>query len=283
MELDVEALLESAAKAQAAADADNRSGRRHERTRDTSRDRDVKRSDRKRDHDGDIEIKSEPLSSANGRSSNRRDRSRSPDKDRGLSRRERPRESLERGGGDFYRGEGRPRTSRSVSPDGSRYYRPSGARGSGRGERDEREAREPRGRIEHEDRNRRPAYRGGRDGRDRDHRRGTPGDRMRREYTRSNTPPLNEDERDRRTVFVQQLAARLRTKELIAFFAKVGPVKEAQIVKDRVSGRSKGQVTSINIIASLIVSAALAMSNSGMRKLLQLQSDSPVKSCLVFP
>lgn len=44
-------------------------------------------------------------------------------------------------------------------------------------------------------------------------------------------------------MFVQQLAARLRTKELIAFFEKVGPVKEAQIVKDRVSGRSKGYVT----------------------------------------
>ncbi|KAH8790064.1 putative RNA-binding protein rsd1 [Hyaloscypha finlandica] len=57
---------------------------------------------------------------------------------------------------------------------------------------------------------------------------------------RETTPPLTEDERDRRTVFVQQLAARLRTKELIAFFEKVGPVKEAQIVKDRVSGRSKG-------------------------------------------
>ncbi|OWP07210.1 hypothetical protein B2J93_1983 [Marssonina coronariae] len=41
------------------------------------------------------------------------------------------------------------------------------------------------------------------------------------------------EQRDRRTVFVQQLAARLRTKELIAFFEKVGPVKEAQIVKDR--------------------------------------------------
>jgi RNA recognition motif-containing protein len=38
------------------------------------------------------------------------------------------------------------------------------------------------------------------------------------------------------------LAARLRTKELITFFEKVGPVKEAQIVKDRVSGRSKGYV-----------------------------------------
>ncbi|KMU80967.1 RNA-binding domain containing protein rsd1 [Coccidioides immitis RMSCC 3703] len=51
---------------------------------------------------------------------------------------------------------------------------------------------------------------------------------------------LTEDERDKRTVFVQQLAARLRTKELIAFFEKAGPVKDAQIVKDRVSGRSKG-------------------------------------------
>lgn len=57
---------------------------------------------------------------------------------------------------------------------------------------------------------------------------------------REHTP--TEDERDRRTVFVQQLAARLRTKELIAFFEKVGPVKEAQIVKDKVSGRSKGCV-----------------------------------------
>ena len=34
----------------------------------------------------------------------------------------------------------------------------------------------------------------------------------------------------------------MRTKELITFFEKVGPVKEAQIVKDRVSGRSKGYV-----------------------------------------
>ncbi|KAA6412328.1 MAG: RNA splicing factor [Lasallia pustulata] len=61
-----------------------------------------------------------------------------------------------------------------------------------------------------------------------------------RAKSKSPTPQLTEDERDRRTVFVQQLAARLRTKELIAFFEKVGPVKEAQIVKDRVSGRSKG-------------------------------------------
>ncbi|KAK9365751.1 hypothetical protein V1509DRAFT_632012 [Lipomyces kononenkoae] len=54
------------------------------------------------------------------------------------------------------------------------------------------------------------------------------------------SPKLSEDERDQRTIFVQQLAARLRTKELIAFFEKAGPVRDAQIVKDRISGRSKG-------------------------------------------
>lgn len=57
---------------------------------------------------------------------------------------------------------------------------------------------------------------------------------------RDPSPQLTEEERDQRTIFVQQLAARLRTKELIKFFEKAGPVREAQIVKDRISGRSKG-------------------------------------------
>lgn len=52
--------------------------------------------------------------------------------------------------------------------------------------------------------------------------------------------PISEEERDQRTVFVQQLAQRLRTKELIKFFEKAGPVRDAQIVKDKISGRSKG-------------------------------------------
>lgn len=60
---------------------------------------------------------------------------------------------------------------------------------------------------------------------------------------RDPSPELTEEERDQRTVFVQQLAARLRTKELIQFFEKAGPVREAQIVKDRVSGRSKGYIS----------------------------------------
>ena len=65
-------------------------------------------------------------------------------------------------------------------------------------------------------------------------------DRGSRPKSSSPEPRLTEDERDKRTVFVQQLSQRLRSKQLVAFFEQAGPVKEAQIVKDRVSGRSKG-------------------------------------------
>ncbi|KAJ4859034.1 RNA recognition motif domain-containing protein [Trichoderma breve] len=91
-------------------------------------------------------------------------------------------------------------------------------------------------------------YRGGRRSRDRrdrsdrysnDYGRGRDDDRNDTRNEGGNAP-LTEDERDRRTVFVQQLAARLRTRELKEFFEKVGAVNEAQIVKDRISGRSKG-------------------------------------------
>ncbi|KAJ9262140.1 hypothetical protein DTO212C5_8032 [Paecilomyces variotii] len=220
--LDVEALLESAAAPSVQESRDSRDRDDHSRAdpsdrkdRDRSRDRDRRRRDRSRDRrrerdaDGDEEMKS-PRSehgSANG-SHRSRKRSRSRDSDRRRARRDR---DDYRSGGDYYRGGGRART-RSRSPRDDRYYRPSG-----RSRRDDRD----------DDRRRR----------DRDRKR-SPSPR-RRSRTPAE-PQLTEDERDRRTVFVQQLAARLRTKELIAFFEKVGPVKEAQIVKDRVSGRSKG-------------------------------------------
>ena len=221
--LDVEALLESTAApppqdpTQSQDRDDDRSKSEQStdrRDRDRSRERERRRRDRsRRDADGDEEMKS-PRSehgSANGshRSSNRK-RSRSRDSRRG-SRRDRGDrygDDYRSGGGDFYRGGGRART-RSRSPFDDRYYRPSG----GRPRRDDDEKR-----YRHRDSRRRSPTPKGRD----------------------KTPELTEDERDRRTIFVQQLAARLRTKELIAFFEKVGPVKEAQIVKDRVSGRSKG-------------------------------------------
>ncbi|BCS26169.1 putative RNA splicing factor (Pad-1) [Aspergillus puulaauensis] len=218
--LDVEALLESTA-APATQDRDDRSSSKAENgdrrdDRDRSRDRDRKRRDHSRDRrrskdaDGDDTMKS-PRSehgSANGSHRSSRKRSRSRDSDRRRARRDRHGDD-HRSNGDFYRGGGRTRT-RSRSPFDDRYYRPSG-----RSRRDERdEERRPR--------------------RERDTRKKS------RSRSRDKSPELNEDERDRRTIFVQQLAARLRTKELIAFFEKVGPVKEAQIVKDRVSGRSKG-------------------------------------------
>lgn len=147
-----------------------------------------------------------PVSEHGSAKSRRRSRSRDDDRRHSRRHRDSPEENGRRDG-DYYRGGGRQR-DRSRSP--NRYYRPRGDR------------------------------------RDRDDVDAPRDDRRTRQRTRSpkreGTPPLTEDERDRRTVFVQQLAARLRTKELIAFFEKVGPVKEAQIVKDRVSGRSKGYV-----------------------------------------
>ena len=141
--------------------------------------------------------------SANGSVRSRR-RSRSPTRDR-RDRNYRARD--ERSGGDYYRG---------GQDDDDRYYRP-GDRGDRRDDRrgDRRDRRDERP-----------------DRRD---------DRRREPRERRRTPPEpTDDERDRRTVFVQQLAARLRTYQLVDFFSQVGPVKEAQIVKDRVSNRSKG-------------------------------------------
>lgn len=146
--------------------------------------------------------------SANGSVRSRR-RSRSPNRDR-RDRNYRSRDERSGDRGDFYRG---------GNDDDDRYYRPGNRDRAGDRRGDDRRDRRER-RDERPDR--------------RDDRRREPRERRR-------TPPEpTDDERDRRTVFVQQLAARLRTKELIQFFTQVGPVKEAQIVKDRVSNRSKG-------------------------------------------
>jgi RNA-binding protein 39 len=256
--LDVEALLDSTAAAADTPDskghpkenADRDNDRKDRRHRDGSRDRDSqrRRRDRSRDRrdgtkdaDGDELMKSPGGGSAHGSSRSKR-RSRSRD------RHHRRRSSIDRddrrdSGGDYYRGGGQPRT-RSRSPDGDRYYRPNG-RGGRRGD------------DEHVRGDRSPR-------RDRNGRRRTPSPRPKKKE-RESTPQPTEDERDRRTVFVQQLAARLRTKELIQFFEKVGPVKEAQIVKDRVSGRSKGYVQHICSLRRLLNSAVSVMSSSKMR------------------
>lgn len=242
--LDVEALLDSTANAATPAsseprpkDRDSRhKSDRHDRRdrdrdrdryRDDSRDRERKRRDRSKDRavkhkdlDGDVPMKSPGSARSGGPERHRsRRRSRSRDEDRHRSRRHRDSiddEAYRASGGDYYRGGGRPRTRSRSPPLDDRYYRPGGR---------------PRHGDEERHRERSPLAR-----RDRNSgRKRTPSPPK-----KSPTPQPTEDERDRRTVFVQQLAARLRTKELIQFFEKVGPVKEAQIVKDRVSGRSKG-------------------------------------------
>lgn len=223
--LDVEALLDSTASSKeqsSKATANGNSPQNGSRSERSERHRDHTRDDRSRDGDRDRAHKrrdrssgrhrdsssgrATPRSEAGSHKSRRRSRSRSRDSGR-HSRRHRP-------DGDYYRGgKGRGRggggRSRSRSP--TRHYRPSG---------DDRRDRDDRG------------YRR----RDEDRRGG-------RHSTPRESSPTG-DERDRRTVFVQQLAARLRTRELKEFFEKVGPVAEAQIVKDRVSNRSKGYVQS---------------------------------------
>ncbi|KAL8833054.1 MAG: hypothetical protein Q9170_004538 [Blastenia crenularia] len=239
--LDVEALLDSTANAASPGFSDSytkdREGRhksdRHDRRdrdrdrdryRDDSRDRERKRRERSKERAGkvkdigDVPMKS-PGSTRSGAHERHRSRRRSRSRDEDRHRSRRHRESLDddayrASGGDYYRGGGRPRTRSRSPPLDDRYYRPGGR---------------PRNGEDEKTRDRSPR-RDRKSGRKR-----TPSPPK-----KSPTPQPTEDERDRRTVFVQQLAARLRTKELIQFFEKVGPVKEAQIVKDRVSGRSKG-------------------------------------------
>jgi len=230
--LDVEALLDATAKPSPDRkpknfEADDRSrGDRSERRdrdrsrgdRDRDRDYDRKRRDR-RDHSAtrsrrgtpDDYKASTPRSDAGSHKSRRRSRSR--DDDRHHSRRHR---GLD--GDHHYRNGRGGRRSRSRSRSPNRHYRP----------RDDYRDRRDRGDHRHSG----------------EHRRGKEDERHEQPRKRDGTPPLTEDERDRRTVFVQQLAARLRTRELKEFFEKVGAVTEAQIVKDRISQRSKGYVHS---------------------------------------
>ncbi len=202
--LDVEALLDATAKSaeetQAKPSAEETSRNERSDRRDSDRDR-----DRDRDHDR--------------RRRDRRDAS-PPSK----SRRGTPDDGTPRSDAGSHRSRRRSRSRdddrRSRRNRDGDYYRSGRARSR---------SRSPRRHHRRDDRDR--------DRRDRHYGRG------RDDGTRDKsdaTPQLNEDERDRRTVFVQQLAARLRTRELKEFFEKVGPVTEAQIVKDRISGRSKG-------------------------------------------
>ncbi|KJX96077.1 hypothetical protein TI39_contig840g00008 [Zymoseptoria brevis] len=204
---------------------DRTSANRYLSEREENDERRARRSKGVEDEEGKPAKAGSDKDSANGSTRSAR-RSRSPRRD-DYTRRVRSRDR----GPDSYRGDG----GRLRMVDDS--YRPGrdggGHRGGDRRDRDyDRDARDRSSRYDDEPRHGRGGGRdGGRDRRDnRDNRRG-----------RGATPPeLDQEERDKRTVFVQQLAAALRTKQLKAFFEQSGPVVEAQIVKDRVSGRSKG-------------------------------------------
>lgn len=182
---------------------------------------------------------------------------------------------------DSYRGGG-SRRSRSRSPAGSRHYRPSGRgdRNDRRGGRDDERDYDRSGERErdHRQRDRERDLKAGPSDRertrDRDSRMHDAG--RRRSRSPKKEPQLTEDERDRRTIFVQQLAARLRSKDLVRFFDQAGPVQEAQIVKDRVSSRSKGLAS---FYAECLFTEAnyptvLVMSNSRTKSLWQRPSSS---------
>ncbi|GAA6022993.1 hypothetical protein JCM11491_000349 [Sporobolomyces phaffii] len=97
--------------------------------------------------------------------------------------------------------------------------------------RDDRRSR--RGEDEYDDRRSRhrrsPSY-------DEYNRRGSP-----RRGARSPSPGLSEEQREMRSVFVNQIAARVTDRELGIFFeANAGKVRDARVIVDRISRRSKG-------------------------------------------
>ncbi|KAF2750046.1 splicing factor, CC1-like protein [Sporormia fimetaria CBS 119925] len=209
----VEAFLDDISKekeAQAARDQRRGSTERDRGGRDRERGRDYRESDSgrhsSRDRDRRRRDDSRPRSSKDGVNADE-------EAPGGRSGRDRDRYRERDRSRDRYRARRDDRRS------GGDYYRGGRSR-SPRGHRDDRDRHRP-------DRERSPRRR-----RD-DDRRGP--------ARRTATPEQpKDDDRDNRTVFVQQISQRAETRHLLSFFQAVGEVVEAQIVKDRITGRSKG-------------------------------------------
>ncbi|KAJ2803169.1 Phosphatidylinositol-3-phosphatase SAC1 [Coemansia guatemalensis] len=88
--------------------------------------------------------------------------------------------------------------------------------------------------------------------------------RRRSRSSRSPSPEVDESERDLRTIFAMQLSARLRRSDLVDFFSRAGRVRDAQIVSEKGSRRSRG-VAYVEFYA--IDSAIKAVALSGERLL----------------
>ncbi|CAO2652398.1 Nn.00g006810.m01.CDS01 [Neocucurbitaria sp. VM-36] len=216
---EVEALLDEAAR-----DVEKKT--RERQASDEARDTDSRRDDRHRDRHSDRHDRRDRSRERHRDRESNGDRRRSRDRDHRRRDGSRPRSSK---GADIE--EDRDRTRRSSSRD--RYRGARRDRGgdyySGGGRARSRSPRRDRGDDKYRVR----------DG-SRDRRRGGGEERRGSRREKTAEPEATEDDRDKRTIFVQQISQRAETRHLRSFFETVGPVVEAQIVKDRVTGRSKG-------------------------------------------
>ncbi|KAM9328918.1 putative RNA-binding protein 23 [Gastrophryne carolinensis] len=139
--------------------------------------------------------------------------------------------------------------SKSRSRDRRRSRSRSRDRHRRRSSRDRHRSRERRHRSR--SRGRRYSSRGHEHKRDERSRHRSPGRRFTRSKSRSPRPKekspvrqpepsLTPEERDARTVFCMQLAARICSRDLEDFFSAVGKVRDVRIISDRNSRRSKG-------------------------------------------
>ncbi|KAI8059639.1 hypothetical protein BC940DRAFT_313241 [Gongronella butleri] len=103
--------------------------------------------------------------------------------------------------------------------------------------RDDRRYRSRERSSRHHHRSRSPSYRSSRSPR---YRSKTPDRHSGRHRDRSASPPVPPEERDRRTVFVTQLAQRLKNRDFHDFFSQAGRVRDARIITDKNTRRSKG-------------------------------------------
>ncbi|KAJ1953370.1 splicing factor [Linderina pennispora] len=156
------------------------------------------------------------------RSSRRRSRTRSRSRSRSGSRRYRSRyygdddDDMYRRRRHYHRSE-RRYGSRYGDDDDDRYYRRSSRYSDDRSE-----YRRPSSRRQ----SRSPSRSNGR--------------RRSSNATRSPSPAVDDADRDLRTVFAMQLSANLTRRDLMEFFAKAGRVRDAHIVSDKGSRRSRG-------------------------------------------
>ncbi|CAF1363759.1 unnamed protein product [Adineta ricciae] len=78
-------------------------------------------------------------------------------------------------------------------------------------------------------------------------------------HRRDKSPELTPEERDLRTVFCMQLAARIRPRDLEEFFSRVGKIRDVRMITDPRTRRSKG-VAYVEFRDLACVQAGLALS-----------------------